>query len=321
MDTTTKIWLIVGAALVVLGIIAFTVVMTLNHWNFNKLSTVKYVTNTYPINIDFTDISIETDTADILFVPSDANSCEVVCREPENMLHSVTLEDGCLTVRVKDERKWYDHIGINIGSAKITVTLPQGAYQSLMVKGSTGNVDVPGDFSFKTIDISASTGNVECFASASESLKIHVSTGKIRVENLSAGDVDLRVSTGGVTTSKLDCTGILSIQTSTGKSTLTDVSCGTLTSTGSTGNITLENVIVAKDLSIVRSTGDVKFIKCDAAELNIKTDTGDVTGSLLSRKVFIAHTDTGRVDVPKTATGGKCEITTDTGNIKIEIAE
>lgn len=319
MDTTTKTWLIVGAVLVVLGLIVFAVAMTLNHWNFNKLSTAKYVTNTHSIKEAFTSIDINTDTAHIVFVSTDTGSCEVVCHEPENMLHRVTVENGCLTVRVQDNRRWYEYIGIYNGAPKITVSLPQGAYESLTVKTGTGKTHVPGDFSFETIDISGSTGNVECLASASESLKIQVTTGKIRVENLSAGDMDLRVSTGGITASKINCTGILSIQTSTGKANLTDVSCVCLTSTGSTGKISLENVIASKDLSILRSTGDVKLVKCDASELTIKTDTGNITGSLLSDKVFIAHTDTGRVNVPKTATGGKCEVTTDTGNIKFEI--
>ena len=49
------------------------------------------------------------------------------------------------------------------------------------------------------------------------------------------------------------------------------------------------------------------------------TDTGDVKGSLLSEKIFIPTTDTGDVDVPKTVTGGRCEITTDTGDIKITV--
>lgn len=321
MDTTMKTWLIVGAVLVVLGLTVFTLVMSINHWDFTKLSTVKYVTNTHSIKEAFTAIDINTDTANIVFVPSDADTCQVVCHEPENMLHSVTVESGCLTLRVRDNRKWYDYIGIYNGAPKITLFLPQGVYQSLTVKTGTGRTHVPGDFSFGTVDISGSTGNVECLASASESLKIRLTTGKIQLADLSAGDVELRVSTGGITASRLSCTGILSLQSSTGRTTLTDVSCGTLTSTGSTGNITLENVTASKDFSIVRSTGDVEFIKCDASELSVRTDTGKVFGSLLSHKVFVCQTSTGRIDVPKTADGGRCEITTSTGNIKIETPE
>ena len=89
-------------------------------------------------------------------------------------------------------------------------------------------------------------------------------------------------------------------------------------SSGSTGDISLNSVIAVEKFSVERSVGDVKFISCDAAEIYVKTDTGDITGNLLSNKVFITHTATGNVDVPKTAEGGRCEITTDTGDIKIK---
>ncbi len=56
-------------------------------------------------------------------------------------------------------------------------------------------------------------------------------------------------------------------------------------------------------------------------ELFIKTSTGDVEGSLLADKVFIVNTDTGEVDVPKTTSGGKCEIKTDTGDVEINIVK
>ena len=71
----------------------------------------------------------------------------------------------------------------------------------------------------------------------------------------------------------------------------------------------------------VEITGSFRSISIqgDAAELEISTDTGDVKGSLLTEKVFITRSDTGRIRVPETVTGGKCKITTDTGNIEIEI--
>ena len=104
---------------------------------------------------------------------------------------------------------------------------------------------------------------------------------------------------------------------STGKTALDNVTCKNLTSGGSTGDILLQKVIAADKISIQRSTGDVKLEGSDAAEIYVKTDTGDVTGSLLTDKVFVTDTDTGRVDVPKTTPGGRCEITTDTGDIRI----
>ena len=40
---------------------------------------------------------------------------------------------------------------------------------------------------------------------------------------------------------------------------------------------------------------------------------------LRSGKTFKTKTDTGRVQVPDNAPGGACEVTTDTGDIKLEI--
>ena len=63
----------------------------------------------------------------------------------------------------------------------------------------------------------------------------------------------------------------------------------------------------------------MKFDGCDAGELLVHTDTGDVSGSLLSEKIFIVRTDTGKISVPASVSGGRCEITTDTGDIKINL--
>ena len=81
----------------------------------------------------------------------------------------------------------------------------------------------------------------------------------------------------------------------------------------------MKNVIAEDKFDIERSTGDVKFEKCDAAELFIETDTGSVKGSLLTEKIFLVETDTGSIEVPKSVSGGRCEIETDTGNVKIGI--
>lgn len=95
--------------------------------------------------------------------------------------------------------------------------------------------------------------------------------------------------------------------------------CNRLTSGGSTGTAVLQNVVAEASISVERSTGDVRLDRCDAGELSVKTSTGSVTGSLPTEKVFVTHTDIGRVDLPATAVGGKCEISTTTRDIRIRI--
>lgn len=319
MSKKMKFWLIVATSLVAIGLIVFASVMALYNWDFNKLSTVKYETNTYNLNEEFSNISINTDTADISFVLSDDGASKVVCYEPENLKHSVSVQNGTLTVNLVDEREWYEHIGITIGNEKITLYLSEKEYDSLVIKEDTGDIKIPKEFNFKSIDISASTGDVKSFASASGKMKIKVSTGDINLQNLSADNLELKASTGSINLSDVICENEIIINLSTGKTSITDTKCKNITSKGDTGDILLQNAIAKEKFFIERSTGDVKLQKCDAGEIFIKTDTGDVKGNLLADKVFITQTDTGRVDVPKTVTGGKCEIITDTGDIEIKI--
>lgn len=316
----TKVWLIIAVSFVLLGGILFAGVMSTLGWDFTKLSTEKFETNTYEISEMFDAISMDTDTADIVFAASDDGICKVVCFEQENAKHSVVVQDDTLTIRVADQREWYQYIGINFSTPKITVYLPEDPYTALLIKESTGAIEIPKEFKFEDVDISLSTGAVKFFASVSDVLKINTSTGGIHVESISAGVLDLSVSTGNITVSHVTCDGDVKINVSTGKTNMTDIRCKNLISSGDTGDISLKNVIATEKFSVERSTGDVKLERSDAAEIYIETDTGDVTGTLLSEKVFIAETDTGRVDVPKTATGGKCEINTDTGDIKISIS-
>lgn len=305
MRKTTKVWLIIAAFLILVGCI------------LAKLSTVKYETNTYEVGKAFSDISITTDTADIIFALSDDGKCKVECYEEENAKHLVTVENDVLAVRIN--KSWYDYIGFSFGSPKITVYLPKAEYNALSISGSTGNIELPKDCLFENVDISLSTGNVDFCASASKLVKIKASTGNIGVENTSAGALDLSVTTGKVTVSGVACRDDLTVGVSTGQAYLTDISCKSVISSGTAGSISLNNVIATNEFSIERSTGDVKFSGCDADVIYVKTTTGNVTGSFLSNKTFITNTDTGSVDVPKTATGGRCEISTHTGGIKIEI--
>lgn len=319
MGKAMKIWLIIAIALVVVGAGVFTAALAACGWDFSKLSTVQFETNTYSGTDRITGIRVDTDTADIRFAPSEDGQWKVVCHEAEKMNHTVSVKDGILTIKVVDEREWYDHIGIWIGSETVTLYLPEQEYASLVIRESTGDVEVPKAFRFGTIDINVSTGAVRNYASATGVIKITASTGDIHVEDVSAASMELSVTTGHVTGRGLTCEGKLSVGVSTGDAQLTDVKCENFTSDGSTGDIVLKDVIATGKMSIDRSTGDVKFDACDAAEILVETSTGNVTGSLRSDKIFIARASTGDVDVPATTSGGKCQITTSTGDIRIRI--
>ncbi len=109
------------------------------------------------------------------------------------------------------------------------------------------------------------------------------------------------------------------IDTDTGDTIMEDVECKNVYFTADTGDLQMKNVIASGDFKIELDTGDVNFDRSDANQIFVETDTGDISGTLLTNKVFFAQTDTGDVDVPRTISGGRCELTTDTGDISIRI--
>jgi DUF4097 and DUF4098 domain-containing protein YvlB len=156
-------------------------------------------------------------------------------------------------------------------------------------------------------------------AVVSENVSIERSTGEVYLENIQVGGLKVKTSTGNNTVLHATC-GDVQLQATNGTTQLTDMTCANLTSVAGTGNLMMKNVVASGNFTIERGTGDVTFDGCDAAELFVETSTGDVVGSLLTEKVFIPHTNTGSVHVPETITGGKCKITTSTGDIEIRIA-
>ncbi len=319
MSKKLKIWLITGASLILIGAIIFLGAMTMLKWDFSKLSTVKFETNKYELSENFKDISISTKTADIHFVPSEDSRISVVCYEETKVKHSVSVKENALVIETVDTRKWYDYININFVTPKITVNIPAEKYGKLLISNSTGNAEVPKDFTFEEIEISESTGDVNCYASALGEIKIKTSTGNIKLKDVSSGGLKLTVSTGNIIAENSICNGNVILNSTTGDTTLSNLECENIESNGSTGNLILNNVIVKNKISAKRSTGDINIEKCDASELFLKTSTGNVKGSLLSDKIFFTESSTGDINVPKSTTGGKCEVTTSTGNITFTI--
>lgn len=319
MTKSSKIWLIVAGALLSVGLIIFLISMNALNWSYKALSTNNYVENTYEITEDFTNISINTTTIDIKIVPSTSEKVEVKVYENEKEQHFASVADGTLNITSVDNRKWYDFIGINFQTSKITISIPQGQYENLNINTSTSDVYISKEFTFNSADITLSTGDVKYYATTCENLFIERSTGRVLIENVTAKNITIEGSTGDTILKNVKANEDISIKCSTGDVILNNITMVNLISTGNTGEMELENVVASGKFDIKRSTGDIELEGCDASEIYITTDTGDVEGSLLTEKVFNANSDTGSVRVPNTTSGGLCKITTDTGDIKIRI--
>ena len=294
-----RIWLIIALSCMIFGFTLFVIGMSKVNWDFKKLDSRQFETNDYEIVDKFDNISIDADTANIDFRLSTDGKCKVVCYENKKEKHNTCVVNDVLTIKCINEKKWYEHLTFGFNNPQITVYLPNVEYKKLTIEVSTGDIKIESDFTFESISISGSTSDVNCYASTIKQTKIHLNTGDICIENTNAESYDLHVSTGEIKMNSVNCKNIVT--------------------TGSTGDIKLNNVLASEKISIKRSTGDVELYKCDANELVITTSTGDVEGSLLSDKEFIIKTSTGDIDVPSSLPGGKCQVTTFTGDVELKI--
>jgi len=274
--------LIIASCLMIAGVLLCFTAMLLIDFDFKKLDTNTYTTNTYEFTELINDIDLDCNTADIKILPSDSDKTKVVILENEDDTHTTKVVGNKLSIQNEDD-EWYENIffGFNFRSPEITIYLPQKNYSSIYVDNSTGDLNIK-EINFDTIEI-------------------EVSTGDTTLNNITTSHIEIESSTGSVNLTKISAYKDINIETST-------------------GDIELNSAVCNGSLELETSTGDIAFDRSDAASINCETSTGDITGTLLSDKSFYTETSTGDISVPHT-TGNKCELETSTGDIKISIAK
>ena len=245
-------------------------------WDFAKLSTTEFEVAEYEVEELYKDIYIDTETSDVIIIPSDVRKTTVTCLEQENMKHRVAVVNGTLEIKLEDTRAFHHHIAINFRKPQIKVYIPRGEYGNLSIEATTGDVVIQNGFSFENIDVSLTTGDIRCNAYAKKNIKLKVTTGDIRMEDARAWNAELRLSTG---------------------------------------NVYMLNVVLSGNLLVYDTTGNVRLNDCDAKDIYIKLTTGNVVCRFLSYKAVDAHTSTGKTDYLPGVTGDPCTIRTTTGNI------
>lgn len=339
MKRATAISLIVAGVLVLTGAGLFLGSLEIVSWDFDALQTQQYESVTHEITEEFSSISIQTIESSIEFRVAFDGKCKVECMESEHVTYSVLVQEGTLKITAGDTRQWYHNIGIfNTQRQNMIVYLPMEVYESLQIESNTGTVKVPGELLFGDVRIKLNTGMLKWEAGVAHSMDVQTDTGFVQIKSVNM-DGALAVETD---TGRAELCGVVAhsirVETKTGKAIVTDaIANSTLnvkTNTGNaelsgcravdafvetnTGKAMLADVVASGKMDIETETGDVELDGCDAAKIRIETETGDVRGTLLTPKIVYTQTDTGRVEVPHSTTGGICEITTDTGDIRIQ---
>lgn len=319
MKKSQIVWVVIAAVLIFVGLGLGLAGLICMDFDFTQLNTANTVTNTYTISEKFYSINIDVDECDLNFVLSDTDECKVVCFEENKAQNKVEVKNGVLTVENQDNRKWYDRIGVYWADTKITLYLPEKEYEVLEISDEVGDILMPSDFSFSNAKIKTSTGDVDFNASIKDILSVDTDTGDITVNKINSANISLNTDTGDIDFSEAQIKQETTIITDTGSIKIDDLKSDVIKVESDTGDMLFENVIALKNFKIESDTGDIVFDGCDADSFDIETETGDVSGSLLTAKIFLTETQTGSINVPKTLSGGRFTVKTDTGDIKLNL--
>ena len=281
----------------------------------------KLIQQEITINESFENISIDTEDCDVKFAMfSGRDDCMVAFREMDGVNHSVVVEDGTLKIKMTDDRKWTDYVGIfhfgRTETMEMTVYLPAAEYDSLQVRTETGDITLTQEPAFIEMVLRSGTGDISCTGVSGDVLDCMTSTGDITVHNSVPNLMKLQSNTGDFEVSVVAGNEI-HMKTNTGEVDAENVNVQMFTCQTETGDVELEQVLTDDYLQIRTDSGDVGIESSDADMVNIETNTGDVDGHFLTPKRISAFSETGDVNVPIILEGGECLIKSNTGDIRI----
>lgn len=306
------ILLAVGAILIVSSFVAV-------NFDFSKLDSSKYIEREYVVEEEFSNLRIRIpDGGDILFLPSENETCRIVCTSSESAEYSAKVEKDTL-VFAQNPKKWYQHIfSINFSRSSTVIYLPEKNYKELSLVGDTSGIEIYDNFSFEKVDIETDTGKVILNCPVTNSINVNTDTGNVSICGYPTDNIYIESDTGSITVSDAIIRNRLYAESDTGKVTVKNCEFLDAQIDTDTGRIILEDAIAYNSIKITSDTGSVKLWNCDAMKVFVDTDTGSVSGKMLSDMTYFAQSDTGRVKVPRTVSEKVCEIKTDTGNIDFE---
>lgn len=268
-------------------------------FDFTRMNTLNFVTNTYDVDEAFSDISVVGAECDIRLLPSEDGTCQVVCTESDRIDHSVEVVNGTLNITRHDRRSWYMHFGVYWGSMEILVYLPVSELGALNATSVSGNIEIPEDFSFETAALQTTSGDITCFAPVKKDLSAGTTSGNIRL--------------GG------SVCETLSADSTSGSINISDVRCLNADAGTVSGSLKLSGVVADEFIRTESVSGDIDLYRCDADALILSSTSGDIEGSLLTDKSFDANTTSGDVSLPQTSADTTCEVSTVSGDITFSI--
>jgi DUF4097 and DUF4098 domain-containing protein YvlB len=225
----------------------------------------------------------------------------------------ITQQGNAVTVRVPQSPTVICMGFCRPDTVDFTITVPEGT--KVEARTASGNVSTSGIGG--EAHLFSAYGDIRA-DQLEGTLEAKTSSGKVDVQNVSGGNVDLRSDYGNVTLSQADVEQV-HVSTQSGEIRLTDVTAsGDMTLDDSYGNITFKSGGAAT-LTVDASSGAIKLSDLMVSTVIAHSDYGDVQVDGVSAQSYDLSSSSGKV----TADGvrGRLKVEDDYGDIIVRNAE
>ena len=259
MKKSTKIALIAAAVLLCSGVVLAAVgLATQVNVDHAVPFAIECEEHSYAVSEIFYSVTVENTMCDVSFHQTIDGTSRVECYAPRGVWHSVTVEDGALTVREADSRRWYEMWGIWNERIRMDIYLPPQSYAALSVTPSVGDVTLPQWLTVGLGEVKSDTGDITVQGTVMPAgLTIGTDTGDVTVSD---SDMDLNITTF-------------------------------------TGDVTLKQLLGEKLIFVKTDSGEVTMKTCAQTAFSVYTDTGEVQLSDCFADTFRVQTDTGDIEL------------------------
>ena len=326
--------------LIVVGLVLMIYALFQTKFDVSALAAAECEMKTQTVSQPFDRISANTADLNVILSLAPDGVCVVEYPEGETVHVTVKTENGALVVSQDAFAKFpFNILPIVPRFPKVEIRLPEREYASLAAKTGNGDVSVPSDFCFQSVEIRTKSGNLS-FSASAEQTRLWATSGNISVcggsvgaaeaestsgnilfENVRAASLYSHSTSGKTLFSSVECGGALDASATSGTVELSGVTCGALSANTSSGRVRAENTVCASHLSAATTSGDIRLADCDAQTISVKSTSGDVDARILTPKRVRWKTASGSVSVPDDADGGQMNVTTTSGSIRVSFGQ
>ncbi len=321
MKKATKLALLVAAALVLAGCgITGTALALGGQFDAGSPREVTHMLEERPDATAIETVMVSVSEADVRILRAEGEQVYAICTENDRLHYTLTEEGGALILSRVDDRRWYERIGISTVTPKVDLYLPGGVYDGLDIRTASGDIECAADgLSFGQAILYATSGSIRFASPVHESLLATTSSGSIALADFSVASLEATASSGRVSLSDLTADHAR-LESASGSIELSYVRGDALRIIASSGAVRLFDAVAAESLTVETSSGDIRLDGCDAPAISLAASSGNITGALLSGKLYDVRTGSGQTDYPASvADGGTCTVRTSSGNVDLTV--